>query len=364
MKDAQKLAVLVTGVGGGGNGEQLLKCLKLSEQEYFIVGCDMSPSSCGLYEVDVPYLVPAATAPDYIECLLKIARAHQVQALFPGSEPELKVISAHREQIEAAGIFLPINPARVIEICMDKAKTMAWLTSNGFNCPRTVVVTSLQDLDKVDFCPAVLKPSVGGGGSANTYVAQSDAELRSFGENLLKLYPEFIVQEYVGNPDSEYTVGVLLDMEGNCLNSIAVKKAIMSGLSNRFKALNKSGKASLGTHLAISSGVSQGDIGRYPEVTEECERIAVALGCRSAVNIQVRLHEGKMYVFEINPRYSGTSSLRAMVGYNEPDVMIKRHLLHQAIAPRFEYREGRIMRGLVETFITETHIPLARELPE
>ena len=40
-----------------------------------------------------------------------------------------------------------------------------------------------------------------------------------------------------------------------------------------------------------------------------------------------------------------------MVGYNEPDIMIRKYLLGEQIEPHFAYREGYIMRGLDETFM-------------
>ena len=83
----------------------------------------------------------------------------------------------------------------------------------------------------------------------------------------------------------------------------------------------------------------------------QCEAIALALGARSAINIQLRFVDGKAVIFEINPRYSGTSSFRAIVGYNEPDVMIRKHLLGETIEPGFPYEEGVILRGLDEVFV-------------
>jgi len=40
-----------------------------------------------------------------------------------------------------------------------------------------------------------------------------------------------------------------------------------------------------------------------------------------------------------------------MGGYNEPDIMIRKYLLHETIEPHFPYKEGYIMRGLDETFV-------------
>ena len=343
----ERIRVMVTGVGGGGNGEQLVKALRMSDKNYWLIGADITPVSKGLFQVDSKRILPPASDPGYIEALLKVCREEGVQALFTGSEPELKKVSAVQDEIRAEGIFLPMNPQHVIETCMDKSKTMAFLDAHGFAHPFSVTIRSEADFEKVTKFPVVIKPSIGGGGSANAYIAQDAEELRLFGAWMLHIYSEFIVQEYVGNAECEYTVGVLSDMEGNLINSIAVKKNIMTALSNRLKIRSRY----TGEMLVLSNGISQGQIGRFPEVTGQCEAIAQALGARSAVNIQLRFADGKCYVFEINPRYSGTSSFRAMVGYNEPDIMIRKYLLEETIEPHFAYKEGIIMRGLDETFM-------------
>ena len=67
--------------------------------------------------------------------------------------------------------------------------------------------------------------------------------------------------------------------------------------------------------------------------------------------MQCRLVNGTVNVFEINPRFSGTTSLRAMAGYNEPDVLIRRHVLNELIEPHFKYRSCFILRGLSEALV-------------
>jgi carbamoyl-phosphate synthase large subunit len=362
MPDKNKINVMVTGVGGGGHGEQILKALQLASTDYEIVGCDMSPTSKSLLEVHHPYLAPPADAPDYIPCILAICKKHNVQALFHGSEAELKAMSHARKKIEDTNIFLPINPGSVIDTCMDKFKTMKFLAEQGFLFPETIKVSSPEDIEKINFLPAVLKPSIGGGASVNLFLAQTKKELYMFSEYLSSIYSEFIVQQYVGTADSEYTVGILISMDGELLNSIAVKRHILSSLSNRIKIKNRTGNTKFGPILVISSGISQGEIGRFPEVTKPCEKIAMAMGCRGAVNIQCRMVDGKIYVFEINPRFSGTTSLRAMVGYNEPDILIRKHLLGENIKPNFTYKSGLIVRGLEEKFINNFKLPDGRDL--
>jgi carbamoyl-phosphate synthase large subunit len=40
-----------------------------------------------------------------------------------------------------------------------------------------------------------------------------------------------------------------------------------------------------------------------------------------------------------------------MVGYNEPDVLVRHHLLGEDIPRHFPYQSGVILRSLQETFV-------------
>jgi len=59
----------------------------------------------------------------------------------------------------------------------------------------------------------------------------------------------------------------------------------------------------------------------------------------------------KVYPFEINPRFSGTTYIRALAGVNEPDLFIKKYLLNQEIPLMPRPNPGIILRGLEEVFI-------------
>jgi carbamoyl-phosphate synthase large subunit len=73
----ERMKVCVTGVGGGGHGEQILKALRLADTDYCIIGTDMSPYSKGLLEVDHAHILPPASNPGYIEELLSISARSQ-----------------------------------------------------------------------------------------------------------------------------------------------------------------------------------------------------------------------------------------------------------------------------------------------
>lgn len=347
-----KLSVLVTGVGGGGHGHEIVKALRLADR-YRLIGVDVASSSFGLFEVDEAHLVPPASDTAYIDTLIDICQRRDCPVLIHGSEPELKVISKNRERLKAAGILPLINTQQVIDTGMDKSATMTFLQEHGFTLPRSVLVKTDTDMPADFPLPAVVKPSVGGGGSNNTFLVQQRDELVFACQYIMRQEQAVLLQEYVGTPQDEYTVGVLHTLYGKLVGSIAVRRYIMSGLSNRIKVPNRTGRTELSPMLAISSGVSQGYIDHFPEVRRACEAIANALESRGPLNIQCRFVDGQLYPFEINPRFSGTTYIRALVGFNEPDLLIRHHVLNETLPDSVCYKFGQIVRGLQERYIVQ-----------
>jgi len=348
--------ILITGVGGGGVGRQILKAFRMAKTPYTIVGTDMSPISMGLYEADKAYIVPQASDSTYIPRILDICEKESIQVLTTGSEPELKKISENRGKFEDCRILLLINTPYVLKICMDKWETYNFLTRNRFDCPKSLLVDNEMDLERLDIggtlgFPVVIKPAQVSGGSSNVFLAQDQEELEFFVKYLKKQGLKILIQEYIGSYDDEYTVGVLTDIQdGNLIGSIAIKRQILSGLSNKIKIKNRCPNKPESDILAISSGISQGIIDDFYEVRRYCEEVALKLGAKGPINIQCRKVGGKVYPFEINPRFSGTTSIRALVGYNEPDILIRKHILGEEITS-IDYKKGIIVRGLSEFYI-------------
>lgn len=342
-------AILVTGVGGGGHGHEIVKALRLAKR-WKLVGVDMTSTGIGLCDVDVPAMVPPASSPEYVDVILEIAKANRVRAVLHGSERELEVMSESRNRFVAAGLYLPINSPELVRLGMNKAATFARLKAIGIWVPRTCEVSRDNTLPDWPM-PLVVKPSIGGGGSANTYLVQTRAELECAVSVLLGAGVRAIVQEYVGTPSDEFTIGVLHDHAGGLVGSIALRRAILGGLSNRVKVPNRTGRSELGSTLAISSGVSQGTVEPAFELRRQAEKLAEALDSRGPLNIQCRFVDDRLCLFEINPRFSGTTYLRALVGFNEPDLLLGAQLLRESITRPPQYRFATIVRGLREEIV-------------
>ena len=345
--------VLVTGVGGGGNGEQLVKALRFSTIPYHVIGTDLTASAAQQSGADDFEALPHANDPSYLDALLDVCVRKKVEVLLPGSEPELRLMTRHAGRIREQVALLAVNDQALIDICSDKFKTAEFLATHGFGSPTSLLVDSVNDLEPIPGFPLIVKPTVGGG-SQNVYLIQNRDELQMICGFLLGYYESVLVQEYVGCADQEFTVGVLFDGEGRLINSIALNRFILTSLSNRIRVSNRTGRKELGDVLAISSGVSQGRVDAFPDVRKHCEQVGLALGAKYAINIQCRMVDGRPIIFEINPRFSGTSSIRAMLGLNEPDLLIRKHLLGEKLPERPDYRYGTVLRGLCEIEVPAT----------
>jgi carbamoyl-phosphate synthase large subunit len=360
---SKKITVFVGAIGGGGHGEQIVKALRLAGADrYEIIGGDASKYCPQFSMVDVPVFLPKADDPDYIEAVLHLADRYGVKAVFHGCEPELLAMHRNRDVFARKRILLPINPPDVIETCMDKERTASFLKAHNFLPPASMLFTGVDVVDLIERYPVIVKPSKGGGGSKDVFIAQDRKQLEFLGNYLDVENGTFLIQEYVGRFDEEYTVGVLHDLNGQLLHSIAIRRLMNSALNIRLAVRNKTDRKDLGEWLVVSSGVSHGEVRDFPEVRAQCEEISKAIGAKGPINIQCRFVDGKVRVFEINPRFSGTTSLRAMVGYNEPDILLRKHVLGESVEPRFSYGHGCIIRSLNETLLPQASPPLWSEL--
>ena len=319
----KKVTVLVTGVGGRSVGHQVLHALLIHGDKYRIVATDASPFSYGLYQVDTRYIVPPADADAYVPCINRIIEHENVDVVLPGTEPEVRVLAS-----VVLRCPLIVNPAPVVELCANKQRLYTWLDEHHFIVPKTVQGGYWQKLvEQVGF-PIVGKPTEGTGGSRGVAILKDRSEILSF---LAETDPEKVVfQEYVGTGEDEYTVGVLVSEDGKLIDSIVLKRKLV-GLTRGIA------RAIAGHQYVLSTGYSQGVLMRQALIQETCEQLALRIGIRGPVNVQLRVDGKRVVIFEVHPRFSGTTSIRADVGFNEPDILIRNFLTHEQFG-RIDFR--------------------------
>lgn len=311
--------VLVTGVGGRSVGHQILSALLLLGDKYDITCTDADPFSYGLYEVPKRYVVPSARESSYVAAVLGIVAREQSEVLLPGTEAEIRVLVNERERLRAAGCHLVVSPADVIELCSDKGKLSQWLADNGYGVPKTASSGSWKSLASECGFPLVAKPASNSGGSRNVAILANDEEVARYIETFPGKESEIVFQEYVGNGDSEYTVGVVIGSDGNIIDSIVMHRKL-TGLSLGSERTVGEGR------FTLSTGYSQGFIVKDAAIQEYCEALCKKMDLMGPANIQLRRAGSEIKVFEVHPRFSGTTYIRAQAGFNEPDVVIRDQL--------------------------------------
>jgi len=329
--------VLVAGIGGASLGSEIAKCLAQA-QRYDVYGCDISRFAAGHYAerfrdtfvIDSDHYVPA---------VLDLCQRLRVGCIVPGGEAPTTLLARASGELQAAGIRLAANTASIIDLCSDKARLFARLRELRIPIPATVSVHDDSVAGDLPY-PCVVKPSTGSGGSAFVFLAATPAEGRLYIRYLLDNGQHVIVQEYVPVDDGEFTVGVLTLPNGRLVGSVALRRLFHAKLSVSVKTA---------TGL-ISSGYSQGLIDDFPEIRAQAERVAAALGSVGPLNIQGRVRDGVLVPFEINPRFSASTYLRAMAGFNEVDLFLQ-WLLQGAVPAPEPLRSGYYLRDLAEVYV-------------
>jgi carbamoyl-phosphate synthase large subunit len=350
------IGVLITGVGSCSTGEQVYKALGHGRRRYRVTVANVDLERSVVAQGARRIVLPPASEPGYIEALAAAANAAGASFIVPGSDSELLVVAEHREELARLTPAVPlVNDAAIIRACQDKSATGAALARAGLRAPRTARCESAASVaaavasEELSY-PLVVKPRRGGG-SANVYVAQDEKELGFFAERAARGGGAPIVQEYVGSPEHEYTVGVLHYPDGRLAGSIALRRDLTSLLSTRVRTQNRTRRAELGPELVISSGFTQGTVDDFPEVRAAAEQVATALGSRGPLNVQGRLVGSELVVFEVNPRFSGSEAMRAMAGWNAVEALIEWHLGLPSALEAFRARPCTFIRTLVEHLV-------------
>ncbi len=335
--------VLVAGVGGASLGTEIIKCLSLAGR-YTVYGCDISPLAFGHFQegVEKSYSIDRQR---YVDSILEICRRHEIKAVIPGGEEPMKLLGEAADRLNKEGISLAGNSAALIALCSDKNRLFEHLKQRDIPIPYSLSVANLDDLK--DFpTPCIIKPATGTGGSRFVFLAADEQEARLYLRYVLENCESALVQEYIPLDEGEFTIGVLSLPDGQVYTSIALKRLFHAKLS-----VLMSTKTGL-----ISSGYSQGLIDHFPDLCRQAEEIAKVIGSRGPINVQGRVRNGVLLPFEINPRFSASTYLRALAGVNEIDLFIQFLLYGRLPEERPQIKPGYYLRSLTERVVPKEEV--------
>jgi len=320
--------ILVTGCGSL-LGQGIIKTI-LSIKKYDIFGTDYIKDSIGHYWVKKVYILPDIIKKKisinkwYVK-ILNIVKRHKINYLIPGLDFELQVLDKIKLKIEKnTKCKLIISDKRVINICRDKWKTYNFLKKNNFINPNSCLPVNLKFFLQQNKFPLIVKPRVSST-SRNVYLVRNKKELKI----ALKKCPRPIVQEYLFKKKKEYTCGVIFDPNKNiCLSLIVLNRDIKNGNTIR-ATYKKDKKLKLIEKLII-------------DVTKKL----LPFG---PLNFQLCLTKKGPVIFEINPRFSGTTPLRNIFGVNEIKIFL--NSLENKKNNKIKIKQGTIYRYYSNYFV-------------
>jgi glutathione synthase/RimK-type ligase-like ATP-grasp enzyme len=157
------------------------------------------------------------TEEGYIRALLDICAREAIDTVFPTWDPEVLLLSKHKETFRERGITVPVPDWPVLRRVMDKQALIEAATVLGFPCPRTYVPrvpAEAPELAKRLGYPVVVKPRFSARGRGSRLV-RTPAELE---ETIRQVGPTFgmpVLQEWIpGGLDQRVSVAITLDRAG------------------------------------------------------------------------------------------------------------------------------------------------------
>lgn len=326
-----KMNILVTATGGRSVGSGILHALLRSSSEvsdrWNVLATDADTFAWGLYIAPKRELLPLAKDPNYIDSLIKLVEQYKIDAIIPGSEAEVTVIANNANKFQDCKIIC--NKSDLMPYMNDKFLLENKLKELGIKYIPTFPLKKFEEvLNQFDF-PFIVKPTTGTGGSKGLELVANFEELNK----LLAVIPNksvYCIQPYIGDADHEYTIGILSDKDGRLIDSIIMKRKLIGLSLLTSKRINNK-------ENAVSTGYSQGYIIKYPKLNDFCEKVALKFKSAGPLNLQVREHDGEFYIFDFHPRFSGTTTIRADVGFNEVDILLRNHLFDEQFS-RIDYK--------------------------
>ena len=280
-----------------------------------VVALDQTRTAPGLYCADVAETVPPVSDAGYIPALLDAVRRHDARALIPTIDTDLRCISEHAADFEAADCTPLIAPPATIDICRDKIKTYEFLTRSRIDTPRTYTPDEIRALASPKF-PLFLKPRFG---SASRWVhkIENGQDLEFF----LRQVHDPIVQEFVNGVEHTLDVYVGLTGEVRCVVP-RVRWQVRSG------------------------EVAKGVVVKDPAIMEAGKRVVEAFETRfrGMVTLQCIVTADKHIRFiEINPRFGGGAPLGIAAGADYPGWLLQELTGRQPAIAFDGFRHGTCM---------------------
>jgi carbamoyl-phosphate synthase large subunit len=275
-----RVAVLLTGTG------KRYDIVTAFAEHAFTIAADPSPLAPARYAADVRVAPPRIDDPAYVPFLQELVERYEVRAVVPLTDLDLEVLA--RADLPA---FVPAP-----EVCRDtydKYAAHELLLRHGLPSPPTVLPG-----EEPESYPVMVKPTRGSG-ARSIHPAADRAEMEFFIDYVKE---PVMIQRLMGGP--EFSIDLLCDLEGRCLNAIP-----------RTMIESRGGESIKGTVIDD------------PELVELGRAVGEALPARGPCTVQAfRDPEIGLGITDVNTRFGGAfpgPMLAARPGRTYPELIVR-----------------------------------------
>ncbi|MGO8762367.1 MAG: ATP-grasp domain-containing protein [Desulfobaccales bacterium] len=300
-----KPKVLVTGVGGV-IGYGIVNAIKMAKLPVEVIGAEADKEAVGFCFVNDRVVIPRANEPGYTEFLVKYITRHGVNLVIPGVDHDLHRMVADRSAFQGNGFMTILPDEQVYKITEDKWNTHLFLKSHGIPVIPTFCLEEDEKLilSKLNF-PMIAKPRSSSAGKGLVEVENKD-DFRYYQKKYSK--SAYIVQEKVGHDDMEFTCGSYQVKDSRLFGPIILKRKLGYGSTMKGKSII------------------------FPEIADRVNQVLTVLGGGAGPYCtQIRLNNSCPLVLEINARFSSSTSIKALMGFNEPAMLIKEAIFEERL---------------------------------
>lgn len=136
--------IIVTGAGGSA-AFNFIDSLRISGEDFYIVGVDIKPFHLELAQVDKKYIIPPISDPGYIDAINRIIEKEKIDFLHAQPDVEVEFLAQNREKIKCKTFF---PSSDVLSKFANKMESNTIWKENDIQTPEAYCVTSEKDLEE------------------------------------------------------------------------------------------------------------------------------------------------------------------------------------------------------------------------
>jgi carbamoyl-phosphate synthase large subunit len=319
-KGGPEVKILLTSAGSGV-GEAIYKSLAISRLNATIVATDISSFNSGAFRCDRAYKIVGPDDPRYSQQIIDICGRQDIDVILSGSDTELEKLA----ELKASGLvksFIMTGSLEAVRVCRDKRQTFEFYRSHGLPFVTTVFWNGVEEIVREYGFPILAKPK-GGSGSLGVEVLMNEKDL-----DALEGKENFIFQEYLLSDNWPVTKTSISRDDVMKFHALVQKDEIS------IQVLLGKNKEILGTFMSRNVLKFGMPTKIFPFCCDEYEDIArrmaaclADIGMIGPVNLQCKITDRGPVFFEVNPRFTGITSVRAVLGFREVEAMLNHFLL-------------------------------------